>query len=460
MASNQSEYPVYDSAQNYLNRLMSDAALELLLGIADTTDMSSDIGVKTRIAIAEAYRSKREYEKGFANLYEVLSEKSISDYNKAHAYNRLAALYNESKPKAKNHFDSVIKYSQKCVEIAEANDFFDLLASSKNEIGFVFNQKGKYKLAEEYLVSSRELYLKLSHNQHAVGVSVNLAGNYLARKMYDKANATIDSAFNYVPKEGNENLWMRLYLQKAKINEYSGNWKAAYYALSYGRITQKMYYNNKLDKTVSEMIAKYELDKQQLKLKEEERRSKARLRNIFMLSVILIITIILFAISYRSSALKLKNKTQKEALQNLEKQRLEDHLSFKQKELSGAIANAVAYNQVMNSVKSAVLKNENKAALQIINSNIDTHKNWREFLLDFNQIHPDFFSKLRDTHPNLTKAEQKLSAMLLMGLKSKEIAGVLNIALSSVNKARNRLRKKIALDSDKNFVNYFKQFIS
>ncbi|MEA3447366.1 MAG: hypothetical protein U9Q98_02800 [Bacteroidota bacterium] len=75
----QTEYSGYDSAQNYLNRLMPDAALELLLGIADTIDMSSDIGIKTRIAMAEAYRSKREYEKGFANLYEVLSEKSISD---------------------------------------------------------------------------------------------------------------------------------------------------------------------------------------------------------------------------------------------------------------------------------------------------------------------------------------------------------------------------------------------
>jgi len=329
MAGNQSVYPVFDSAQNYLNRLMPDAALELLLGIADTTDLSTDIGIKTHIALAEAYRSKREYEKGFASLNEVLSEKSISEYNRAHAYNRLAALYNESNPKAESHFDSVIKYSQKCVEIAETNDFFDLLASSKNEIGFIYNQQGKYQLAEEYLVSSMDLYLKNAKNQHAVGVAVNLAGNYLAREMYDKANETIDSAFNYVPKKGNENLWMRLYLQKAKINEYLGNWEAAYYALSYGRIAQKMYYNNKLDETISEMVAKYELDKQQLKLNEEKRRSSARRREVFMLSIILMITIILFTISYRSSALKLKNKSQKEALQILEKKRLEDHLSFK-----------------------------------------------------------------------------------------------------------------------------------
>jgi DNA-binding CsgD family transcriptional regulator len=460
MASYQSEYPIYDSAQNYLNRLMPDAALSLLLGIADTTDLSSDIGVKTRIAMAEAYRSKREYEKGIASLYEVLNEKDISSHNRAYAYNRLAALYNESNPKAENHFDSVIKYSQKCVEIAEANDFFDLLASSKNEIGFVYNRQRKYELAEEYLISSMEIYLELDYNQHAVGVAINLAGNYIAREMYNEANATIDSAFSFVPKEGNENLWMRLYLQRAKINEFSGNWKVAYQALSSARILQKQYYNNRLDETIIEMAAKYELDKQASKLQEEKRKSKARQREVVMLLIILLIASILFTLSYRSFKLKLKNKAQKEALERLEKKRLEDHLAHKQKEVSDAIANAVAYNQVMSKVKTAISNNDLKSALGIVNANINTQKNWQDFLLNFSQMYPDFFSNLQGMQPNLTETEQKLSAMLLMGLKSKEIAGVLNVAPSSVNKARNRLRKKIALDSDQDFSNYFKQFIS
>jgi len=113
----------------------------------------------------------------------------------------------------------------------------------------------------------------------------------------------------------------------------------------------------------------------------------------------------------------------------------------------------------MSQVKNAISKNEVKAALSIINSNIDTHKNWRDFLVNFIEMYPDFFSKLIEMHPDLTETEQKLSAMLLMGLKSKEIAGVLNIALSSVNKSRNRLRKKIKLDSSKDMKDYFSRFI-
>ncbi len=458
-AQNSGSHGIFDSAQNYLNRLMPDAALELLLGVADTVELSSDAGIKTRIAMAEAYRSKREYRKGFSILYEVLEENGISKYDKAHAFNRLAALYNESIPKAENHFDSVINYSKKCIDIAESEGFSDLLASSNNELGFVFKSRKKYLLSEQHLKTALDLYLENDYNQHAVGVAINLAGNYLAREMYSEANTIIDSAFTFVPERGNENLWMRLYLQKAKINEFMGNWKEAYYALSHGRILQKMYYNNKLDETVFEMAAKYELDKQQLKLKEEERRSKARLREVFMLSVILIVTIVLFALSYRSSALKLKNKAQKEALETLERKRLEEHLQHKSKELSSEIANAVAYNQVMTKVKNAIAEENPKEALQIINANIDTRKNWQDFLLNFNEMYPHFFSKLIKTHPNLTETEQKLSAMLLMGLKSKEIAGVLNIALNSVNKGRNRLRKKLKLDADTDMTAYFRQFI-
>jgi DNA-binding CsgD family transcriptional regulator len=430
----------------------------LLLGIADTVDLSSDIGVKTQIAMAEAYRSKREYEKGFTTLYEVLDENAISDYNKAHAFNRLAALYDESNPKAENYFDSVMKYSQNCIDIAKQEGFYDLLASSNNEIGFVFNQQHRFPLAEQHFKKALDLYLEHGFNQHAVGVAINLAGNYIGREMYNEANATVDSAFNFVPKEGNENLWMRLYLQRAKIKEFSGNWQVAYQALSSARILQKQYYNNKLDETIVEMSAKYELDKQASKLTEEKRKSKARQREVVMLLIILIIASILFTLSYRSFKLKLKNEAQKDALERLEKKRLEEHLKYKHKEVSDAIANAVAYNQVMSEVKLAISHNDPKEALNIMNANINTQKNWQAFLLNFSQMHPDFFSKLELKHPDLTETEQKLSAMLLMELKSKEIAGVLNIALSSVSKGRNRLRKKIKLDASKELNDYFNRF--
>lgn len=446
---------VLDSAQNYLNRLMPDAALQLLLAVADTVELSSDAGIKTRIAMAEAYRSKREYGKGFASLYEVLNEKSISEFDRAHAYNRMAALYNESNPKAVNHFDSVVKYSEQSIEISEKMGFDDLLASSKNEIGFVFAQQNKYSRSEQCFKTALHLFLDNGSNQHAVGVAVNLAGIYISREMYEEANALIDSAFGFVPKHRNENLWMRLYLQRAKIGEFSGEWKTAYQALSNARILQKQYYNNKLDETIFEMAAKYELEKQQLKLEQEKRKAKVRQREVFMLLIILIITIVLFALSYRSSSLKLKNKAQKEALETLERKRLEEHLNHKSRELSNEIANAVAYNQVMTKVKNAISEENTKEALQMINANIDTRKNWQEFLLNFNQIYPNFFSRLLKKHPNLTETEQKLAAMLLMELKSKEIAGVLNIALSSVNKARNRLRKKIGLHADADLSEYF-----
>jgi len=228
----QTSYPVLDSAQNYMNRLMPDAALEILLEIVDTVDLSSDIGIKTRILMAEAYRPLREYQKGIMTLYEVIKEPEISKYDKAYAFSRMAALYNEKKPEVVSRFDSVIKYSEKCIIIAEENSYQNLLASSNNELGFIYYKRNKYHLSEDCYRSALQLFINLGDMQHAVNVSINLSNNYIAREMFDEAHVLVDSAFTYVTVDEYENSWMRLYLQRAKINEFQGNWEDAYSALS------------------------------------------------------------------------------------------------------------------------------------------------------------------------------------------------------------------------------------
>jgi DNA-binding CsgD family transcriptional regulator len=59
-------------------------------------------------------------------------------------------------------------------------------------------------------------------------------------------------------------------------------------------------------------------------------------------------------------------------------------------------------------------------------------------------------------HPNLTKNEKRLSALLIMNLKSQEIADILSVALSTVNKNRQRLRKKLNLSTNSDITHYLK----
>ncbi len=70
------------------------------------------------------------------------------------------------------------------------------------------------------------------------------------------------------------------------------------------------------------------------------------------------------------------------------------------------------------------------------------------------KLHPGFMDRLLMKHPRLTAREKKLCACLRLGLSSKEIAGLNNLAPQSVEIARVRLRKKIRLPREKRLASY------
>lgn len=70
------------------------------------------------------------------------------------------------------------------------------------------------------------------------------------------------------------------------------------------------------------------------------------------------------------------------------------------------------------------------------------------------KLHPGFMDRLVARHPKLTAREKKLCACLRLGLSSKEVAGLNNLAPQSVEIARVRLRKKIKLPREKRLATY------
>ena len=70
---------------------------------------------------------------------------------------------------------------------------------------------------------------------------------------------------------------------------------------------------------------------------------------------------------------------------------------------------------------------------------------WDEFKIIFENINPDFYSKLLNDFPKLTVTELKMCALLKLNMSSKEIASLTNLTVSSVEVSRSRLRKSLNL---------------
>jgi glyoxylase-like metal-dependent hydrolase (beta-lactamase superfamily II)/YesN/AraC family two-component response regulator len=256
---------VYNEAVSLLRRSKSDLALEKLFRLKETVGLNHTLTDKITVSIAEGYRQRQEYEKGLDLLYELLNKPNITFLDQANALNRIAALYNEGPP-FPSKYDSVIKYSYQCIEIAEKNGFTAELAASQNELGFVYGTISTYKnysKAIELLNAALENFRSLGLHQNAVNVSINLSQIYLELSDFDKALQVIDTAIASCSEEDNKNLFYRAYYIKASIYEKQGNYEKAYEYLNKSSYLSNSFFKDRLNTEIFEMAAKYETEKKE-----------------------------------------------------------------------------------------------------------------------------------------------------------------------------------------------------
>ncbi len=93
-----------------------------------------------------------------------------------------------------------------------------------------------------------------------------------------------------------------------------------------------------------------------------------------------------------------------------------------------------------------------------IDSHLSSEEDWHAFEANFNQLHDQFFKRLKEQYPELTPGDLRLAAYLKMNLTSKEISPLLNISLRGVENKRYRLRRKMGLEPDDNLTEFLMQF--
>ncbi len=83
---------------------------------------------------------------------------------------------------------------------------------------------------------------------------------------------------------------------------------------------------------------------------------------------------------------------------------------------------------------------------------------WEKFDVSFQAVYGNFYKNLLSEFPKLSKSELKLSALVALGMDSKDIASILNLSVDSVKVARYRLRKKLNLNAKENLHTFLSTF--
>lgn len=157
-------------------------------------------------------------------------------------------------------------------------------------------------------------------------------------------------------------------------------------------------------------------------------------------------------------------KSEKELIR-LQNEKLEGEISHKNAELASATMNLVQKKEFILKLKTELQqlqKNtrvgddnpELKKLLKVLAEEEKLDEEWSSFSQHFNSVHGDFLTILKNTFPSLKPHELRLCAYLRMNLSSKEIAPLMSISIRGVEISRYRLRKKLALPTEVNLVQF------
>jgi len=175
-------------------------------------------------------------------------------------------------------------------------------------------------------------------------------------------------------------------------------------------------------------------------------------------------------IQHRKSAEKEKNQRWQERIRaeqkvnQLIKQKHQVELDLINRELATSSIFISQKNKIIGLIRKdlnrllkkgkVITKKEVTEVLDTIDENVKFDNDWYRIKAHFEKIHPGFFDRLREKHPQLTPTDHKLAALLRMNLATKEISHILKITSPSTEISRIRLRKKLELPKGTNLVQF------
>ncbi|MEQ9423767.1 MAG: 7TM-DISM domain-containing protein [Cyclobacteriaceae bacterium] len=146
-----------------------------------------------------------------------------------------------------------------------------------------------------------------------------------------------------------------------------------------------------------------------------------------------------------------------------EKTVLAEELKSREKELADFTFRMLQRNRLLTDLENLVKdSNANSADMEagtvvnklskIVRTSKSSNDQWEDFSRYFGNVHHDFFSRVKELHPNLSTKDLKHCALLKMGLSMKESAEILVIDTNSIKMARYRLKKKMGLTEEDDLI--------
>jgi len=420
----------------------------------------------------------------FRNALEI-NKKKYSTSIAAMVYNNIGGeFYFEEE------YDSALYYYTESLNLKDSVWEKHSIIESLNNIGNLYYDIFQdYNKAKPYIERAMQLSREIGSGTLLAQTQTVLSNILIKEGKYNEAMILLKKSQQFAENENFTEILPDIYQGLIKISLKKNNYRSAFgYQQELDALEDSIFSVNQTQ-IVNELQTKYETEKKEKEnqILRQNIQIQQRTTLLLIISLIaLIIVIILFYFFYRLKNKALKQKAilyeQERKLQELEKSRLEDQLfagqqinklqneklEHQNRELSSRILHAINKNEIMSSILEELKKNKDDESIdnnqcyirvnQLVKENTSVDKEWNHFKIHFEEVNPGFFQSLQTEFPKLTQNELKLCAYYRINLNTKEIAQILNVTPSAVQKSRYRLRKKMGIPSETELPEFMGRF--
>lgn len=332
-----------------------------------------------------------------------------------------------------------------------------------SEKGLVILQEVTIPLEEALLLSSKAKSLRLlNRNQEAL---------ILAYEM-EKLVATID------------NLTYQKTIYWTLQEVYSANnldQKAHQFLMKHTQVADSLN-NEEKSRAVARVEFNHELEEETARLEAEKERELERQEwklysSLGATCLILIIAVVIYRsyktkkadnkqLAHQSELLSMRNeellvlREKEQELIQKEREYMEESMSSKERQLATITMLSHEKNAILNQLQSQLTKIKEtvspegiadiKKANKLIQNNLNMQNSWENFVYQFENVHPNFFTNIKAQFPNLTPNELKIAAYIKIGFDNKQISQAVGMSYEAVRKGIYRLKKRLNLGVDDN----------
>lgn len=372
--------------------------------------------------------------------------------------------------------DSSLYYNLKDLAIQQKTENSKDLALVLNNVGSDYLAMKEYHKAIEYFQASLASSGQHRNTYNQILSMTQIGEAYQGLGSFLRAASIQREALNLAHSIGNAQLTEDILRSLDSLYRQTRQYELAYTTLRALNKLQDSTESVEKNNQMAELRAQYESEKQAkeiavqkteiLSLEAQNDRERSRKAMAFLgllaLGILSLWIINRQRLKIRKDA-EIRQQEQRAqkaemAAASLEKEQLESELLFKQKELTSHTLHLIQKNELLEELKDRLETMKKHATSPTVKEiarmdhliDFDRYQDedWQNFKSYFNQVHPNFETKLKSDHPEITVNDIKLAALIRMSLTTKQIATINNVSILAVKKARYRLRKKLNISED------------